>query len=693
MAPDSAAAIVTGDPGGNAYTMETVNAMAWNICGEAGGDYAGSVDATGSSAYCPNRNSPGAKATAIALAAKGRDLNAIILEEVCGGPAHTALPEGSELDVIMEALGAEWDYAWAPAVRPGDTPIGDRRGSACRAGLTGMLGVAVLVKGKVTSRPEQFLMLPNPDPARHSTEPILCVNVAGWDNTICGVHVVNDSYTSETTSPTNYDKQITAIASFVANFPYVVLGGDFNTQNTAALAPLYSKMPECDQQAYYPGDPVNEVTQFSYRPRFGPNGSIVGGSYPSTKIDYLFATNGFGACSSLTGLADQADYSTTVQPGCLLTASPIVCTPTGVSDHAPIVGTVKGGPDAQWRLNDGSGTDAADASGRGNPGRLSTGVGFTDVHGGSATFNGSSGAVTASGPLVDTMSSFTVSAWANPDTGASTSTLVSQDGGYGGPSSNPIPNLASGFALYYNQPDASWRFSMPTGNARGASRDEAASQPGTARTGTWTKLTAAFDAVGGTKGNGGITLYVNGVKAATVNHTSVWPANGVFVAGRQLDPVTATPSRYWRGAIQDVNAYRYAMTPDAASANATKLMPPTKAMISPVPAAEAAKPGCDDLGRFAIVSSLTPRLQVTVLDPDPSKPVHANFSLWDNTVPGQLITLGGPGSASSSVVGGGVVSVVTPPLQPNHDYGWRAQTDDGATSPTTVNCHFKAPPA
>src|SRR4051812_30334549 len=66
-----------------AFTVESVRAMTWNICGEAGGPIP--TPANPSPAYCPYRNQPQVKADAVAEVIGVRRLNAVILQEVCFG--------------------------------------------------------------------------------------------------------------------------------------------------------------------------------------------------------------------------------------------------------------------------------------------------------------------------------------------------------------------------------------------------------------------------------------------------------------------------------------------------------------------------------------------------------------------------------------------------------------------------------
>src|SRR4051812_5293011 len=74
-----------------AFTVESVRAMTWNICGEAGGPIP--TPASPSPAYCPYRNQPQVKADAVAEVIGVRRLNAVILQEVCFGAP------GSQLDL------------------------------------------------------------------------------------------------------------------------------------------------------------------------------------------------------------------------------------------------------------------------------------------------------------------------------------------------------------------------------------------------------------------------------------------------------------------------------------------------------------------------------------------------------------------------------------------------------------------
>ena len=67
-------------------------------------------------------------------------------------------------------------------------------------------------------------------------------------------------------------------------------------------------------------------------------------------------------------------------------------------------------PVGRWRLNETSGTTAADSAGI-SPATATAGVTWTTDHGGAAQFTGSASTISTSGAVVDMSHSFTVSAW------------------------------------------------------------------------------------------------------------------------------------------------------------------------------------------------------------------------------------------------------------------------------------------
>lgn len=685
----TASATVAGDASNSAYTDPTVRAMTWNICGEAGGE------TPASSAYCPDRDSASLgdwsgsaiKASVIAQVAASQQLNVVMLQEVCSGNLNdglTGFEAQSELELIQADLGAGWNSAWVISTRP-PGPNTDTAYTRCRDGLSGTLSDAILVKGDIDSTyTSPYLNGVNtgtgttPSDGQAET-PVLCVGVAGWASHICTVHIGNLG--QSTAELAVYQEQINALKTAVGYYPNVVVGGDFNTVDPTKISSLYATLPECDQNqpAVAEGDNPGRATHFTYTPTVNSSGQITSGYYTPEKIDYLWATNGFANCTVEQQHADQTNYSISAQADCWPGAIHVVCTPdTGeISDHAPLIGTIKGGPELEWRLSDGTGQSAADASGTGNLGTLSSsGVSWnatgTTAHGGSATFDGTAGQIAAAGPVVDTSTSFTVSTWAYVPVGAPTGAALSED----------RTNI-SGFILWYNAADDTWRFGMPRSDSTGWNIDEII-PTSKAATGVWTQLTATYDSQAGTE-----TLYVNGTAVGSAAHSATAGASGPFVAGR--DQVDARANAYWTGGLQDVEAFDYALAPAEVQSLATGLTAPTDTVTTP--ASDLGDAGCHANSPYGTVHTLTPALTVTVRDSDPSKQVHADFGIWDDTdsTQPQPIYMGGTGSASTSVTGTGRVSVTVPTLIPGHLYGWYAKADDGtATSSTSAVCHFYA---
>ncbi|MEU1623652.1 LamG domain-containing protein [Streptomyces sp. NPDC005722] len=690
--PAAAVTTTPGDATGTAHTRETVRAMTWNICGEAGGRVASDAG------YCPYRNVPDKKIEGIAQVVKEQDLNVVMLQEACS-VSHLA-PLEARLE--SDDPGSDWTFALAGTTRPGETYQPDRpgvefvdaQGSKCRGSLSGTLGVAIGVKGRLTWKTETDFTTPLGLAMGRGT--VLCVEAAGWENHLCTTHVSNFGADVESGKLTQaqadqyYDDQIATVTNVVGKFPSVVLGGDFNTRLQDRLQPLYALMSECDQRTYSPGESANEPTKFTLDGvRKDSNGGILSYTgYTTSKIDYLFATGGFTGCDSRTDFADQTDYRLSVQPTCTdatPTTVPDPCRPdaTGYSDHTPLYGRTQGGGKLSWQLDGNPGATTGGSGGY--TGTLAGGASWAPgEHGGALALDGSTGAVAAAGPVVDTTRSFTVSAWAKVNPGVGTSVVLSQDG-----------TMISGMMLWYNAGDSTWRFALPKADSSTWSVDQAIAPAATP--GTWAHLTGVHDASAGT-----VALYVDGVKKATAVHADAdrWAATGPFVVGR--DKVKGADNAYFNGFVQRVAAFDYPLRDDQVASYAGKLTAPTgrNTALRDVPG-EPSSQGChqsvDPFGAdHGTATSLTPTLTATLTSPDPSKEVWAEFSIWDNTdtTQPQPITMGQAGSASPKVRGQGTVSVPVPQLIPGHSYGWRVRTTDGTTtSSISSNCHFRAPAA
>ncbi|MFD3530760.1 LamG-like jellyroll fold domain-containing protein [Streptomyces sp. NPDC058664] len=710
--PAAAVTTTAGDAAGNAYTRDSVRAATWNMCGEAGGGYASAAG------YCPWRNGtktkkpdgtvvqnyegPAKKMQGVVDLINQRNLNAVMLQEVCAGTTPGDTQGTSHLAELDALLPDGWTMASAGVTRPdagsaeperSNVELIDQEGSECRGpGLTGTLGVAIAVKGQIAWKSETDFNTPLDANLSMNRGTVLCVEVAGWENHLCTTHVSNfdeDAKAKPDGTPAKitqaqadayYKGQMDKVVDVVKRFPSVVVGGDFNTTRADRIQPLYNLMAECDQRAYFPGDAANEVTKLNRTSaQLDADAGYLSYENTSSKIDYLFATGDFTGCDSAVEYGDRTDYRRTVQPECQKIAQNCQAGPQAYSDHTPLYGYTQGGPALSWKL-DGS----ADATVGGSGGHTGVRTGGTDWdladHGGALPLDGDD-TVTAAGPVVNTAQSFTVSAWAKVDPAAGTSAVVAQDG-----------SRISGMILWYNATDNSWRFGMPRADADGWSIDQAVS-PGAVK-GEWTRVTGVFDAAAEK-----ISLYVNGVKKAEAAHLSAaqWQAKGPFVVGRDL--VNGAQNAFFKGRVQRVEAFGYALRDDQVANHSGSMTAPTGKSVQLTGDVGTLSQGCHQMKEafgndFGTAASLTPTLTATVRHPDPSKDVWAEFSLWDNTTSTQILTLGTPESRSDTTVKGqGTVSLTVPALTPGHSYGWRVRTADQTTNntPVSANCHFKTP--
>ena len=204
------------------------------------------------------------------------------------------------------------------------------------------------------------------------------------------------------------------------------------------------------------------------------------------------------------------------------------------------------GPVAQWSF-EGNANDTAYLGSRN--GTLSGGATYTSGAVGSSLALDGTGYLSAAN-TVRTDGSFSVSAWAKIASGANAQTIVSEDG-----------DKFAGFDLWY-RPDngGKWVFGVynPTSTDMAWSANPA-------QVGTWTQLTAVYDAP--TKQ---LRLYVNGVLSGTAARTAVVPsATGQLRVGRtQWD---SDPARdYTTGAVDEVKVYDRSLTASEISASVSR---------------------------------------------------------------------------------------------------------------------------
>jgi alpha-tubulin suppressor-like RCC1 family protein len=209
-------------------------------------------------------------------------------------------------------------------------------------------------------------------------------------------------------------------------------------------------------------------------------------------------------------------------------------------------------PAAWWQFNEGSGTTTADSSGNGHTGTLGSGATWAapEVGAHSIATNGTSaGNVTASGAVVNTSASYTVSAWVNLNIigGSANQTLVGING-----LASPTPTTISGFYLQYQSGPNDFAFTVPTSDADGSTITQALSST-LATAGTWYHLVGVYSLAAQT-----ISLYVNGALQATTAITTPWQATGNTTIGQAM--YYGIPVDFVNGKIDDVALYSTALT-------------------------------------------------------------------------------------------------------------------------------------
>nr|WP_306824592.1 LamG domain-containing protein [Streptomyces sp. JJ38] len=220
------------------------------------------------------------------------------------------------------------------------------------------------------------------------------------------------------------------------------------------------------------------------------------------------------------------------------------------------------GPVARWHLSEGQGaaqnsTSAGthDATLQGGAVRNDRGRRGTLTHDSSGTpldvpvtdrgldLNGTTAYAATDGPVLETRSAYTVSAWARLESTAEDAAVLSQDG-----------TSYSPFVLAFDDGHGHWLFGVREADAPSQEGDYwgvASDYP--ARTGVWTHLAATYDA-----GTGKVSFYVNGVLQGTNTAAGSWSAEGALQIGRYLSG--GGHRGYFNGSIDEVAVWQRALT-------------------------------------------------------------------------------------------------------------------------------------
>ena len=155
-------------------------------------------------------------------------------------------------------------------------------------------------------------------------------------------------------------------------------------------------------------------------------------------------------------------------------------------------------------------------------------------------FNGTNLLSTAANtPAVATNADFTVSAWVKLEANTP-GTVLAQDGLNG-----------TGFKVWPNPSDLSWRFAMTRTDALSTTWDTATAPAGTVQLNAWTLITATYRQTGGL-----MNLYVNGGLVARATHPVAYNATGPFHIGAQKNG-TNIFTNYLTGQVSQVQTWNY----------------------------------------------------------------------------------------------------------------------------------------
>ncbi|MFJ8581278.1 LamG-like jellyroll fold domain-containing protein [Micromonospora sp. NPDC093277] len=194
----------------------------------------------------------------------------------------------------------------------------------------------------------------------------------------------------------------------------------------------------------------------------------------------------------------------------------------------------------RWKLDETSGTTAADSVG-GHPATWSaTGVTRTAGVSGNAV-QLADGVLSTTAPAIRTDGSYTVTAWVRPGALTKNGIALSQDGGsVGGANLGWSWDAAAGTYR--------WSIRTPVGDSASAEVREAVDQFGVPTVGAWTFLAGVYDAQAHA-----LRLYVDGEFVAETYFAGTWQAGGAVRIGRGRAGVTF--DQYLTGAVDDVRTY------------------------------------------------------------------------------------------------------------------------------------------
>ncbi|MEC3996357.1 LamG domain-containing protein [Actinacidiphila sp. DG2A-62] len=236
--------------------------------------------------------------------------------------------------------------------------------------------------------------------------------------------------------------------------------------------------------------------------------------------------------------------SVTVRPG--KTSDGTGATAVNAFAAATTVGNTTGASD-EWPLSSAAATADVDLTNTAIAvGGVTSAADHPAATAGGVAVNGTTGYLRTVNPALNTTQSYTASAWVKLNSLTTTQTVLSQ---------GTVNHQA--FYLGYNADLGSWYFMTTTSDA--ASTTYPTARGGEARAGSWTQLTAVYDAESDV-----MSLYVNGVLASTaaLNRTPVYNSTAPLTIGANLTAGSTAPYNQVNGSIADVRTIPAALTAD-----------------------------------------------------------------------------------------------------------------------------------
>ncbi|MER7753210.1 LamG-like jellyroll fold domain-containing protein [Kitasatospora sp. NPDC097643] len=194
---------------------------------------------------------------------------------------------------------------------------------------------------------------------------------------------------------------------------------------------------------------------------------------------------------------------------------------------------------AAWKLDQTGGLAVPDSTGNGYPGTVPNTVRWT---GDAAAFDNNGAQIVSSGPVLNTSTSFTASAWVNLADTSTWHAAVMQGG------TNQLSML-----LGYDRNNG-WAFTVAGVDNVNTGYTQASSGQGAVRANTWTHLVGVYDSA-----SGAIKLYVNGTPAGTATNPTPWTGNGSLVIGA-TQAATGNARDLMNGQVSNVQLYQRALT-------------------------------------------------------------------------------------------------------------------------------------